>query len=149
MCTDTAAVKVKLYKLLKPDMAEHYLLTLCPGHKVELALSDTFKISNLNACTEKDYRDIYYFFKKSPLRWKLSKEVVEKEFITILTKLAEVPKDPFSCFSEDTTFHAMTTLLDTKAYVHTDLSDLYEAVNEGKAFSKPLHFRTIITITQR
>ena len=76
MCTDTAAVNVKLYKLLKPEMGEHYLLTLCPGHKVELALSDAFKISKLNACTGKDYRDIYYFFKIPPLRWKLFKRQV-------------------------------------------------------------------------
>ena len=85
MCTDAAAVNVKLYKLLKPDMGEHYLLTLCPAHKVELALGDAFKISNLNASTEKDYKDVYYFFKKSPLRWKLFKrqalfleEVIQK-----------------------------------------------------------------------
>ena len=315
MCSDAAAVNVKLHKLLKPDMGEHYLLTLCPGHKVELALGDAFKISILNTSTEKDYKDIYYFFKKSPLRWKLFKrqalfleegiqkykrpegtrwvqhsvdsitshlknlpvfmafcnqqiiqphnktmkdlkpkvqgiknnisivkrllfisvkldiliairplsktlqdnslitpefvtackmtienierirdmivtqknemynsdffpntrkivgellcddeeiiserqsrsetaeergkkytfhgylmkgdldvvkEAVEKEFISILTKLAEVLKDRFSCFLEDSTFHVMATFLDTKAFVHTDVSDIYEAVN--------------------
>ena len=59
----------------------------------------------------------------------VAKEAVEKEFISILTKLAEVLKDRFSCFLEDSTFHAMATFLDTKAFVHTDVSDIYEAVN--------------------
>ena len=73
MCNDEAAVNVKLNKLLKIEMGEHYLLTLCPGHKVELALKDSFKDSVMNIHTEKDYKDIYYFFKKSSLRWKLFK----------------------------------------------------------------------------
>ena len=59
----------------------------------------------------------------------LRKEAVENEFIAILTKLAEVLKDRFSCFLEDTTFHVMVTFLDTQAYVHTDVGDLYETVN--------------------
>ena len=73
MCTDVAAVNVKLHRLVKSEIGEHYLLTLCPGHKVELALHDAFKHSKLNTTTKKDYKDIYYFFKKSPLRWKLFK----------------------------------------------------------------------------
>ena len=61
----------------------------------------------------------------------VAKEAVENEFIAILTELAEVLKDRFSCFLEDTTFHVMATFLDTQAYVHTDVSDLYEAVNSS------------------
>lgn len=40
---------------------------------MELALKDSFKDSAMNIHTEKDYKDIYYFFKKSSLRWKLFK----------------------------------------------------------------------------
>ena len=64
MCSDGAAVNFKLHKLLKPKMGEHYLLTLCPGHKVELSLKDSFKDLVMNIHTEKDYKDIYCFFEK-------------------------------------------------------------------------------------
>ena len=43
---------------------------LCPLHKFELAINDAFGSSLLNNATEKE---VYYFFKKSPLRWRLLK----------------------------------------------------------------------------
>ena len=47
------------------DMINDYLHTLCPGHKVELSIEEAFKTVPLNADTEKDLNDIYYFFKKA------------------------------------------------------------------------------------
>ena len=45
----------------------------CPSHKFELALNDAFQISKLNENSENSYTDIYYFFKRSPLRWRIFK----------------------------------------------------------------------------
>ena len=56
-----------IYRLVKQEMGEHYLLVLCPSHMLELALGDAFKDCNLNNLCEKDYRDIYYLFRKAPL----------------------------------------------------------------------------------
>ena len=66
MCGDGAAVIKALYRLVEQEMGEHHLLVLCPSHKLELALGDTFKDCNLNNLCEKDYRDIYYLFRKAP-----------------------------------------------------------------------------------
>ena len=55
MCSDGAAVNTALYRLVKQEMSEHYLLVLCPSHKLELALGDTLKDCNLNNLCEKDY----------------------------------------------------------------------------------------------
>lgn len=73
MCSDGAAVNVALYNLVKPTMGEHYLLILCPAHKVELALKDSFKGSSLNDTSQKTCTEVYYFFRRAPLRWKLFK----------------------------------------------------------------------------
>ena len=69
MCSDGAAV----YRLVKQEMGENYLLLLCPSHKLELALGDALGDCNLNNLCEKDYRDIYYLFSKAHLRWRLFK----------------------------------------------------------------------------
>ena len=45
----------------------------CLSHKFELALNDAFQISKLNENSENSYTDIYYFFKRSLLRWGLFK----------------------------------------------------------------------------
>ena len=48
LCTDGAPVNIKLYNLIKSCLVEHYLLTLCPAHKIELAIQDTFESSDIN-----------------------------------------------------------------------------------------------------
>ena len=73
MCTDGAPVNVKMHDLVKSDLGEHYLLTLCPAHKIELAIRDAFEESVLNNDCNQDYVDIYYLFKKANLRWRLFK----------------------------------------------------------------------------
>ena len=73
MCTDGASVNVALHHLVKEEMGEHYLLVLCPSHKVELALKDAFKESTLNDRCDEDLRITYYLFKKAYLRWRLFK----------------------------------------------------------------------------
>ena len=45
----------------------------CLSHRFELALNDAIQISKLNENSENSYTDIYYFFKRSPLRWRLFK----------------------------------------------------------------------------
>ena len=37
-----------MYRLVKEEASKHYMLTLCPAHKIELAISDAFKESALN-----------------------------------------------------------------------------------------------------
>jgi predicted DNA binding CopG/RHH family protein len=65
MCSDGASVNPAVYKPLVEEFGDHYLLMLCPSHKFELAINDAFGSSLLNNATEKE---VYYFFKKSPLR---------------------------------------------------------------------------------
>ena len=73
MCSDGTNVNISLHRLVKAEMGEHYLLVLCPAHKLELALADAFKDCNINNTCEKDYLNIYYLFRKAPLRWRLFK----------------------------------------------------------------------------
>ena len=73
MCSDGASVNRAVYNLLVEEFGDHYLLMLCPSHKFELAINDAFGSSLLNNATENDYTEVYYFFKKSPLRWRLFK----------------------------------------------------------------------------
>ena len=73
MCTDGAPVNVKMHRLIKNELGEHYLLTLCPAHKIELAIKDVFELSNLNNDCNTDYVNIFYLFKKANLRWRLFK----------------------------------------------------------------------------
>lgn len=73
ICSDAASVNIRLWKLIKEGLGEHYFLSKCISHKFELAVGDAFKDSTLNRTVEQNYVDIYYFFKKSPLRWRLFK----------------------------------------------------------------------------
>ena len=62
-----------MYELLKNEIGEHYLLTFCPTHKIELAIENAFDLSALNNDCNTDYVNIFYLFKKANLRWRLSK----------------------------------------------------------------------------
>ena len=74
MCSDDTNVNVAAYNLAKEDLGEHYLLILCPAHKLELAVKDAFKTSNFNEKVQKDLHDIYIFFCKANLKWCLMKQ---------------------------------------------------------------------------
>ena len=71
MCPDGAPVNIKMHKLIKTELGEHYLLTLCPADKTELAIQDTFESSDLNNECNTDFVNIFYLFKKA--RWRLFK----------------------------------------------------------------------------
>ena len=75
MCSDGAAVNVKLHRLIKEELGDHYTLILRPSHKVELAIGDAFKLSNLNSVCSDDLVNVYYLFKKANLRWRLFKRL--------------------------------------------------------------------------
>ena len=72
MCTDGTPVNVNMLQLIQTKLGEHYLLTLCPAHKIELAIKDTFEQSDLNNNCNKDYINVYYLFKS-----KLTLEIVQ------------------------------------------------------------------------
>ena len=74
MCSDGASVNVKLHQLVQEELGEHYTLVLCPSHKVELAIGDAFKVSELNTLCQEDVTNVYYLFKKATLRWRLFKQ---------------------------------------------------------------------------
>ena len=61
MCSDSRNVNVAAYNLAKEDL-EHYLLILCPAHKLELAIKDAFKTSNFKEEVQKDLNNIFHFF---------------------------------------------------------------------------------------
>ena len=37
-----------MHELIKNEIVEHYLLTLCPTHKIEWAIENAFELSALN-----------------------------------------------------------------------------------------------------
>ena len=70
LCTDGAAVNTAAARVIREELAiDNYLHTLCPAHKVELAIQDAFNVVNFNKDCEKDLIDIYYLFKKANLKW--------------------------------------------------------------------------------
>ena len=62
-----------MHELIINEIGEHYLLTLCPAHKIELATENTFDLSALNNDCNNGYVNIFYLFKKAKLRWRLFK----------------------------------------------------------------------------
>ena len=74
MCSDSKNANVAAYNLNNEDVEEHYLLILCPAHKLELAIKDAFKTTNFNEEVQKDLNDIFYFFGKANLKWCLMKQ---------------------------------------------------------------------------
>ena len=73
MGSDGTMVNCSVYNLLHDEFGEQYLCNLCLSHKFELSINDAFGSSVLSNNTEKDDIEIYYFLKKSPLRWHLFK----------------------------------------------------------------------------
>ena len=65
MDTDGPPVNIAMYKLVRQDMGDHLLLTLCPAHKHSL--------SNVNKLCAESYKTVFYFFRRSNLRWRLFK----------------------------------------------------------------------------
>ena len=72
-----ASINIKLWKLIKEKLGQQYFLSKCISHKFELAVGDAFKGFSLNQTVEQNYIDIYYFFKKPPLRWRLFERQAE------------------------------------------------------------------------
>ena len=86
ICSDTASVNnIKLWKPIKEELGQQYFLSKCISHKFELAVGDAFKGSSLNQTVDQNYIDIYYFFKKSPLRWRLFKRIFRGIEISVQT----------------------------------------------------------------
>ena len=73
MCTDGAPVNVRMHRMIREELGDHHQLILCPAHKLELAIHDAFKTVPLNAECEKDSVNIYYYFKRANLKWRLFK----------------------------------------------------------------------------
>ena len=70
---DAAAVNITAYRLMREELGEHYLLMLCPAHKLELAIKDAFTAIALDSKCNEDYTSIYDSFKKANLKWRLMK----------------------------------------------------------------------------
>ena len=87
MCTDGALVNVKMHQLIQTEIGEHYLLTFCPAHKIELAIKNAFKQSDLNNNCNKDYVNVYYLLKKANLRWRLFKRLAHFQGIEYIKYL--------------------------------------------------------------
>ena len=62
-----------MYNIIKTELGEHQLLTLCPVYKIELAIHHAFESSDLNNECNTDYVNIFYLFKDANLRWKFSR----------------------------------------------------------------------------
>ena len=62
--------------LIETELGEHYLLTLCPAHKIELAIQDAFESSDLNNESNTDYFNTFYLSKKSKLKMEAFQETI-------------------------------------------------------------------------
>ena len=60
--TNGAPANVKMHQLIQTEVGEHYLLILCPAHKIELVIKDAFEQSDFNNNCNKDYVNVYYLF---------------------------------------------------------------------------------------
>ena len=74
MCSDGAMVNCSVCNLLRDEFGEQYLCILCLSHIFELSINDAFDSSVLSNNAEKDYIEIFFFFKQSLLRWCLFKQ---------------------------------------------------------------------------
>lgn len=73
MCSDGAAVNLKLHRLVKEEMGDHYVFTHCPNHGFELAVRDAFKLSEIEEEAAGDLLTNHKLFKGATLRWRLFK----------------------------------------------------------------------------
>ena len=73
MRTDGAPLNVHMHELVKEKLGNHHQLILCLAHKLEPAIHDAFKTVPLNTECENDSVNIYYFFKRANLKWRLFK----------------------------------------------------------------------------
>ena len=73
-----------MHDLIKAELGDPYMLSLCPAHKIELAIRDAFEQSELNNSCNDDYTNIYYLFKKSNLRWRLLKRPAQFQGINYI-----------------------------------------------------------------
>ena len=62
-----------MHGLVKDELGNHHQLILCPAHKLELIMHDAFKTVPLNTKCENDSVNIYHFFKRANLKWRLFK----------------------------------------------------------------------------
>ena len=76
MCTDGAPVNVHMHEVVKEELDDHHQLILCPPHKFELAINDALKTVPLNTECDNDSVNIYFFFKRANLKWRLFKRQV-------------------------------------------------------------------------
>ena len=63
-----------LYHIENEEIGEHLLSVLCLSHKLELAIHDAFKVSDMNEDAEEQLESCYYLFKKSNLKWQSYKK---------------------------------------------------------------------------
>ena len=60
MCFDVARVNIAMHRVIKEQIGNCYMLVLCPNHKIELAIHDTFDLYNLNTLSETNLTNVYY-----------------------------------------------------------------------------------------
>ena len=106
VCTDGAPVNVGMYRVVKEEVGEHFMLTLCPAHKIELAISNSFKEATLNNTCSQNYVNIFYLFHRVNLRWRLFKRQAAFEGIKHLS---------FKCFGTSWVEHQRDGL---KSHLH-------------------------------
>ena len=75
--SDGASANKSLYKLEKAAVGDHLVFSWCLSHKLELALHDAFKSSNLDSKAQKQLELEFYLFKKATLKWRLFKRYAE------------------------------------------------------------------------
>ena len=63
-----------LYRIEKEEIGEHLLSVLCLLHKLELAIHNAFKVSDMNEDAAEQLESCYYLFKKANLKWRLYKK---------------------------------------------------------------------------
>ena len=74
MCSNGARVNTAMHWVVKKQIGNHYMLVLCPNHKIKLAIHGAFDLSNLNTLPETNLTNVYYLFRQANLWWRLFKQ---------------------------------------------------------------------------
>ena len=61
MCSNGVWINIAMHRVVKEQIGNHYMLVLCPNHKIDLAIHDAFDLSSLNALSETNLTNVFYF----------------------------------------------------------------------------------------
>ena len=85
-----------MHNLIRAELGDHHMLSLCPAHKIELAIRDAFEQLELNNSCNNYYTNIYYLFEKTNLWCRLFKRQAQFQGVNYIQYNNQVAQDGWS-----------------------------------------------------